>query len=67
MIADGKIYYSSRAGDIFVLQAADEFQQLAVNRVTSEAEDFSATPAVSDGHLFLRSNKHLYCVAESAQ
>lgn len=67
VIADGKIYYSSRAGDIFVLQAADEFQQLAVNRVTSEAEDFSATPAVSDGHLFLRSNKHLYCVAESAQ
>ncbi|MEO8498106.1 MAG: PQQ-binding-like beta-propeller repeat protein [Planctomycetota bacterium] len=63
IIADGKIYFTSRSGDMFVLKASDKFEQLATNRVTSESEDFSATPAVSDGQLFVRSSKHLYCVA----
>jgi len=63
VIANGKIYYTSRSGDMFVLRASDKFEQLATNRVTSESEDFSATPAVSDGQLFIRSSKHLYCVA----
>jgi outer membrane protein assembly factor BamB len=63
IIADGKIYFTSRSGDIFVLKASDKFEQLATNRVTSESEDFSATPAVSDGQLFIRSSKHVYCVA----
>ena len=66
VIADGKIYFTSRGGDTYVVKAGDEFQQLAVNRVTSEREDFSATPAISRGELFIRSNKHLYCVAAQA-
>ena len=48
---------------MFVLKATDKFEQLATNRVTSESEDFSATPAVSDGQLFIRSSKHVYCIA----
>jgi outer membrane protein assembly factor BamB len=63
IIADGKIYYTSRSGNMFVLKATDKFEQLATNRVTSESEDFSATPAVSDGQLFIRSSKHVYCIA----
>ncbi len=63
VIADGKIYFPSRSGNVYVLKAGDEFEQLATNRVTSDSEDFSATPAVSDGQLFLRSSKHLYCIA----
>ncbi|MCA9122656.1 MAG: PQQ-binding-like beta-propeller repeat protein [Planctomycetaceae bacterium] len=63
IIADGKIYFTSRSGDIFVLKATDTFEQLATNRVTNDSEDFSATPAVSDGQLFIRSSKHLYCFA----
>ncbi|MCH7808633.1 MAG: hypothetical protein IIB60_05360 [Planctomycetes bacterium] len=34
-----------------------------MNRVTDEKEDFSASPAASDGELYIRSDKHLYCVA----
>jgi outer membrane protein assembly factor BamB len=64
VLADGKIYFASRGGDIHVLEAGDEFKQLSVNRVTRDAEDFSATPAVSQGELFIRSHKHLYCVAQ---
>ncbi|MDA1054468.1 MAG: PQQ-binding-like beta-propeller repeat protein [Planctomycetota bacterium] len=63
IIADGKIYFTSRSGDMFVMKASDKFEQLATNRVTNESEDFSATPAVSDGQLFIRSSKHLYCIA----
>ena len=65
VIADGKIYYVTRGGDIHVLKPGDKFESLAVNRVTPDKEDFSATPAVCNGELILRSNKALYCVAET--
>lgn len=64
VMADGKIYFVARNGETYVLSAGKEFKQLAVNQVTSETEEFSATPAISKGELFLRSNKHLYCVSE---
>ncbi len=64
VLADGRLYYTSRSGEVFVVKPGDEFEQLAVNRVTSDSEDFSATPAVSDGRIFIRSSKHLYCVAK---
>ena len=63
IIADGKLYFTARNGDTYVLSAGKEFNQLAVNRLTSATEDFSATPAVSNGEIFIRSNKHLYCVS----
>ena len=63
IIADGKLYYTTRNGDMYVIKAGDTFEQVSANRVTADAEDFSATPAVSDGELFFRSNKHLYCVS----
>lgn len=63
VLANGKIYFTTRGGDVYVLEAADRFHQLAVNRLNSEPEDFSATPAISDGQIFLRSNKRLYCVS----
>jgi hypothetical protein len=65
IMADGKIYYIARNGDAFVLTPGDKLVQLAVNRVTNETEDFSATPAVDKGALFIRSDKHLYCVANT--
>jgi outer membrane protein assembly factor BamB len=65
IVADGKLYFMTRNGDMFVLRLGAQFEQLAQNRVTKDAEDFSATPAVSDGQIFIRSNKYLYCVADA--
>ena len=48
---------------MFVMSASNKFEQLAVNRVTDEREDFSATPAISNGQLFIRSSRHMYCIA----
>ena len=62
---DGKIYYVTRSGVAYVLQMGDEFKQLAANTFT-DGGDFSASPAISDGQLFIRSTKKLYCIqAES--
>jgi outer membrane protein assembly factor BamB len=61
---DGKIYYVTRSGDIHVIKVADKFESLAVNRLTDQPEDFSASPSISDGQLFIRSSQRLYCVGE---
>ncbi len=63
ILAGGKIYYLARSGEAFVYAVGPEFKLLAQNRFASDGGDFSSTPAVSDGELFVRSSKYLYCVA----
>ena len=63
IVADGKLYFVRRGGDVFVLAAGREFKPLAVNNFESDDGDFSASPAVSDGAIFIRSSNKLYCVA----
>jgi hypothetical protein len=63
VLGDGKIYYVNRAGDIYVLKPGAALEVLAKNRLTADQEDFSATPAISNGQIFFRSSRHLYCVS----
>lgn len=63
VLANGRIYFISRSGDAFVYAPGPEFKLLAQNRFT-DGGDYSATPAISDGQLFIRSSKYLYCVAK---
>jgi outer membrane protein assembly factor BamB len=63
VLGDGKIYFLSRSGNAFVYAAGPEFKLLAQNHFDSGSGDFSSTPAISDGQLFIRSSKYLYCVA----
>lgn len=63
VMADDRIYYQRRNGDLHVYKAGADFEHLSVNRVTNDEEDFSATPAIADNALFVRSNKALYCVS----
>ena len=65
--ADGKIYYVTGNGDVHVLEAADELRSLAVNALGTEGESFAATPAISDGALFIRSDRHLWCFSEEGR
>jgi hypothetical protein len=62
--ADGKIYYIRNDGTTYVIKASDEFELLSTNKTTEDRESFGGTPAISDGTIFIRSNKHLYCIAE---
>ena len=57
--ADGKIYLSSEDGEVLVVAAGREFKQIAKN---SMGELLMATPALSEGVLYLRSSASLFAV-----
>jgi len=57
--ADGKIFLPSEDGDVFVVGAADEFEIVAENPM---GEVLMATPAISDGTLYIRGQYHLFAV-----
>ena len=59
--SDDKIYIPSEDGDIFVLRAGPEFEILATN---SMDEVVMATPAISEGALFVRTRGHLFAIGE---
>jgi outer membrane protein assembly factor BamB len=63
-LADGKIYAVSRTKGAYVLAAEPKFKLLAHNTFASDSSVFNASPAVSKGQLFLRSDKYLYCIAK---
>lgn len=57
--ADGRIYLSSEDGDIFVVKAGQTFEVLATNPI---GELLMATPAISSGTMFVRSQQHLFAI-----
>jgi hypothetical protein len=63
LLADGKIYVPNQSGDVFVLRAAPKFELLTTNSVN---ESTNASLAASDGALFLRTDKSLWCFADTA-
>lgn len=63
VVANEKIYVPSRWNGVFVLPAKPEYKVLSQNQLIGDESDFNATPAISNGQLFLRSNRFLYCVA----
>ena len=61
MVLSGKrLYVGNQGGDNFVLEASPTFKPLATN---SLHEPIFSSVAVSDGNLFLRTHKALWCVA----
>ncbi len=65
IIADGKLYVPMKSGVVYVLEAKPEFKVLATNVISGDRSGFDATPAVSQGNLFLRSGNTLYCIGAS--
>jgi outer membrane protein assembly factor BamB len=59
---DGKVYIPSEHGKIVVLRAAGDWEILAINDFDS---DIYATPAVSDGTMYIRTRDALYAVGSS--
>jgi outer membrane protein assembly factor BamB len=57
---DGKIYLASEDGDVFVVKAGASYELLATNPV---GEVLMASPAISDGVLYVRGLKHLFAFA----
>ena len=57
--ADGKIYCTSEDGDVFVIKAGPEYQELSKNPM---GEVLMATPAISDGLIIFRGLKNVIAV-----
>lgn len=57
--ADGKIYLSNEDGEILVIAAGEKFSVLGTN---SMGELLMATPALSDGVMFVRSSASLFAI-----
>lgn len=59
--ADGKLYFPSEDGITFVVVAGPEFELLAENSI---GEPIMASPALSEGVLFLRGQKNLFAIGK---
>jgi outer membrane protein assembly factor BamB len=56
---DGKVYFATREGTVYVLRSGKPFEPLAKNEL---GEMIVASPAISGGQLFFRGQRHLFCV-----
>lgn len=62
--AKGLLYQVTRRGEVLVAKMGTRFELVARNRIETDTSDHSATPAISNGQLFLRSAKALYCIGD---
>jgi len=59
--ADDKLYFTSEDGGIFVVNAGPQYELISTN---SMGEVCMATPAISDGMIFVRTQGHVYGIGE---
>src|SRR5438105_8170179 len=57
-----RLYAANQNADVFVLRASPKFECLATNSIGGEP--MNASLAVSDGNIFIRTDKHLWCIGE---
>lgn len=61
VIADGKCHAMNQGGDAFVFRASPTFALLATN---SLGEPTNSSFAISNGDIFIRTAKHLWCIGQ---
>ena len=59
MIADGKLYALDREGVMHIFHHGKEKQLISEPQL---GEKTVATPAFANGRIYLRGEKHLYCI-----
>jgi outer membrane protein assembly factor BamB len=59
LLANGNVYWLSDEGTTYVVKAADKFELIAENPLNEPA---NAAPAIADGHLYIRTDHHLWCI-----
>ncbi len=62
--ADGKLYYTSELGDVFVLRPGPKPELLATNEM---GELCMSTPAISEGTLFFRTRGHVVAIGQETE
>lgn len=64
LLLDGRVYAFSAAGDVHVFAADPTYRLLARNEL---GEAIRATAAVAGGRLFIRGERHLYCIGKKGE
>jgi outer membrane protein assembly factor BamB len=59
--AEGRIYFVSDDGETTVVEAGVEYRVLSRNPLREKVQ---ASPAISQGHLYLRTEKHLFAIGQ---
>ena len=59
--AAGRIYFTDRLGTTLVIKAADSLEVIATNKL---GEPVDASPVVVGNELYLRGDKHLFCIKQ---
>ena len=59
--AAGRIYWVDRDGATVVIKQSDQLEVLATNKL---GEPVDASPALAGKQMFLRGEKHLWCIRE---
>jgi outer membrane protein assembly factor BamB len=60
---EGRIVLTSEDGDSFVIKAGPDHEVLGTS---SLGEAVHASPAISAGSIFIRTDKHLFCIRNRA-
>jgi len=61
--AGGKVYLTDRNGTIVVIEDNEKLKVLSINSID---ETVDATPAIVGNELFIRGEKHLFCIVQNA-
>lgn len=60
VLAGDRLYVPNRNADVFVLRASPKFECLATNSIGGEP--MNASLAISDGNIFIRTDRQLWCI-----
>ncbi len=62
-VSDGQhVFFGSEDGDVYVIKAAREFQEVALNEL---GETFMSTPAIASNTILFRARKHLIAIGKT--
>jgi len=64
-VSDGeKIFFTSEDGDVYVVRAGRDYQEIAVNEL---GETFMSTPAIAGDQILFRARRHLIAIGSTAE
>ena len=67
LVAEGRAYFQSDAGETFVVEPGEKLNLVARGKLPSESDElFRSALVPSQGQIFIRSTKHLYCIGSGA-
>lgn len=62
VLVDDRIYIQTRNSGVAVVRAQPELELISQNQFRRDNSTANATPAISDGRLYLRTNQNIYCI-----